>query len=171
MKNDNTANTSLQIIVFIIAALLFCFADNVWSQERKWYKPGKNDYAAYGLMAASGIAKGYNQAVLHHYYKRGNQFWDKTISWKNKYKSFPEDQRAAFIGSKGVLVFLTDGQHLTSMLNTTFLIGGTGLLAWDMKNELKQIPKRQRWLYVLLWKVIVPFGIRTIAFETTFKNL
>jgi len=171
MKNDNTTNTSLQVIVFIIAALLFCFSDNVWSQERKWYKPGKNDVVGYGLMAASGVAKGYNQAVLHHKFGRGDKFWDKTISWENKYRNFPTDKRAAFIGSKGIFVAFTDGQHLTQALNTTFLIGGTGLLAWNMKDEIKNIPKGQRWLYVLLWKVIVPFGIRAISFETTFKKL
>jgi hypothetical protein len=159
---------TFQIIVFLIAALLFCFAGKA---QDKWYKPGKNDIYSYGLMAASGVAKGYNQAVMHHYYKRGDQFWDKEISWQNKYKDWPSDQSAAFIGSKGILSFATDGQHLTQMLNTTFLIGGTGLLAWNMKSELKQIPKGQRWLYILLWKVIVPFGIRTASFELTFKNL
>lgn len=158
----------ITVWLLIIACL---FAHNLIGQEVKWYSLTKKDIAAYGLMAASGVAKGYNQAVMHHYYKRGNQFWDKEISWENKYKSWPTDQSAAFIGSKGLLVFLTDGQHLTQMLNTTFVIGGTGFLVWDMKSELQHLPKKQRWKYIVLKKVLLPLLIRTAAFEITFNNL
>lgn len=41
------------------------------------------------------------------------QFWNPTISWKNKYKDYDGgDRRAKFPFAKTVLVFFTDGWHL-----------------------------------------------------------
>ncbi len=137
----------------------------------KWYKPSKQDYIGYSLMTLSGIVKGYNQAIVHHHWGIGHKFWDNETSWQRKYKRWPEDQSAAFFGSKGVFVIFTDGSHLTEAINTTFTIGGTGFLVWGMKDELKNIPKRDRWKYVVFRKILLPLALRTAAFEITFKNL
>ena len=40
------------------------------------------------------------------------QFYDPNISWKNKYKDFPNDKRAAFPGSKTIFSAFTDAFHL-----------------------------------------------------------
>lgn len=50
---------------------------------------------------------------------KGHKFWGK-IGWKNKYKNYPTDQRAKFVGSKTVFVFLTDGWHLSQFFMLTF---------------------------------------------------
>ena len=151
--------------------LMVIIGINSHAQSGKWWKPSKLDYYSMGAMVVSGVAKGYNQAIIHHHYGRGNQFWDKTVSWQNKYKDYPTDQSAAYFGSKSILVFTTDGQHLTQAIDNTFLVTGTGLSVWDIKQELKEIPKKDRWKYILWRKILLPFGMRTLAFELTFKHL
>ena len=164
MTNKDKRDT----IIILVICLLACFAGKA---QTKWYAPTKNDWLSYGSMTLSGIAKGYNQAIVFHHYGRGKQFWDNSISWQNKYKNWPVDQSEAYLGSKTVLVAFSDGQHLTEALNTTFLIGGTMLLSWNAKDELKQLPKNQRIWAFIFRKVFIPTLIRGIAFEVTYQHL
>lgn len=68
------------------------------------------------LVLIAGAAKGLSDRLQHHYHTIpagwSRKFWDPSISWKNKYKNYPNDKRAKFPGSKTWLVFLTDGWHL-----------------------------------------------------------
>lgn len=155
------------IILILVFSFSFCYG-----QDRSVWRFSKSEWIGYAAMVGSGVAKGYNQAIIWHHWGRGSQFWDKDISWKNKYRDWDAgDKREAFPLSKNVFVFTTDGMHLTGTINTTFLIVGTTAISLDMKSELKQIPKKQRWIYVLLHKIIIPVGIRALAFELTYTNL
>ncbi len=159
-----------RILVLLVLFCLFIFS-RAKCQE-KWYIPSKNDWMGYGAMAIAGISKAYNQAILHHHYGRGKQYWDQDISWKNKYKDWDGgDYREAFLGSKTIFVPFTDGQHLTYTGNTLFTTIGTVAISLNLKEELKNIPKKDKWKFIAFRKIAIPFGIRAIVFETLFNIL
>ena len=72
-----------------------------------------------------------------------------------------KDEAVQFINNNEVDLVFLDVQ----------IIGGTGLLVWNAKDELKKIPKRDKWKYILLKKILIPLVIRSTAFEITFNNL
>lgn len=43
-------------------------------------------------------------------------YWDKNISWKNKYKLGKKENGPAFPGSTTIFVWITDGWHLMQMI-------------------------------------------------------
>ena len=43
-------------------------------------------------------------------------YWDKNISWKNKYKLGKKEDGPAFPGSTTIFVWTTDGWHLMQMI-------------------------------------------------------
>src|SRR6185436_17055108 len=101
--------------------LLLLFISQVATAQKKWTALSGNDIVVYSLMTESGAADGVNQAIIHHELGRDNQYWDYSVSWKNKYRNFDAgDKRAAFIGSKGVFVGFTDAFHLTRMIDRGF---------------------------------------------------
>lgn len=89
----------------------------------------------------AGFLDGFNQELLFHYSKvkdklpyLNDQYFDPSISWKNKYES-------NILFSETLLVGLTDGYHLTRTLNKGFVIGGVLLLDYkkgSFKRCLKQ---------------------------------
>lgn len=99
-----------------------------------------NDYAIGILQLISGFSNGLNESLQAGHWGRGKKFWDNSVSWKNKYRDFDNgDTRAAFPGSKNVLVGFTDGYHLTNLISNTaniatlsFAIGGKEKKNWKV---------------------------------------
>jgi len=68
----------------------------------------------------AGVCNGMMDATQFHYSKtvfadktrHSQQFWDPSISWKNKYRNLDPKQGEAFPLASTALVFLTDGWHL-----------------------------------------------------------
>jgi hypothetical protein len=57
-----------------------------------------------------------------------NRKWaDPKISFRNKYKAWPSDQRPAYFLSKSVLVFASDGFHFDNMVGSLFMAGGLSI--------------------------------------------
>lgn len=140
--------------------------------QKKWYLPTKKESLSYVFFGLSGISKGYHEAIEHHRYGEGSDFWSAKTGWKRKYKDFDNgDMSARFPGSKTWLVTFTDGQHLTQTGNTLFLVTGVVLNTWDMKHELREYDKKDRWKVVAFKKILLPMLIRTMTFEFTFKQL
>jgi hypothetical protein len=118
-------------------------------------------------MTVSGAADGVNQAIIHHELGRGNQFWDYARSWKNKYRDFDAgDERAAFIGSKGIFVGFTDAFHLTRMIDRGCTLAAISISA----SELKQYKKKDRWK-VIVKKLLISTALNRFAFGLTYNNL
>ena len=81
----------------------------------------KKDLWVYGAQLIAGAADGMNQALVYHGALKGHPFWDYSTSWKRKYKNYDAgDLRPRFPGSKTWLVGITDGNHLTRMINRSF---------------------------------------------------
>jgi hypothetical protein len=71
-------------------------------------------------MFAAGALNGVNQDLLFHYHEFQNtfpnanpEFWDPSISWRNKYQNGDPAQGEAFPGSSTIFVAATDGYHAT----------------------------------------------------------
>jgi hypothetical protein len=100
------------------------------------------DLLIYGLQLISGAADGANQAIVYHGAGKGRHFWDYNTSWKNKYKDYDHgNTNAAFFGSKTFLVGITDGNHLTRMINRSFSLGSM-MIAMHQSNSWSQIIKK-----------------------------
>jgi hypothetical protein len=74
----------------------------------------------WGLGFLSGAARGLNQVVAFHpdrffarYPNANRQYWDNSISWRNKHKNGDPQQGPAFPFSRTALAFTTDAFHLT----------------------------------------------------------
>jgi hypothetical protein len=57
------------------------------------------------------------------------------------------------------------------MIDKGFLATGIVLNTWDMKSELKQYKKKDRWKVIVFKKILLPLIIQHLAFEITFDNL
>lgn len=135
--------------------------------QKKWSSINRNDLIIYSCMAVSGAADGVNQAIMHHELGRGNGFWDYAQSWKNKYRDIDAgDDRAAFFGSKSVLVGFTDAFHLTRLVDRSFTLAAITLSGC----ELNQYKKKDRWK-VVAKKTFLSALVNRLAFGLTFNNL
>lgn len=98
----------------------------------------KLDFRAYKytmpLAFLSGACDGLNQSLHWRYWKfkevfpgARDQFWRPDISWQNKYAKTPDNQiltdYEAFPFSTSLLVWTTDGHHLTRAGDHVFMLG------------------------------------------------
>ena len=106
--------------------------------EYRDYRPTgivwKKEVLPITTMFLAGAVNGVNQDLLFHYHEFENtfpranpQFWDPSISWRNKYRNGDPSQGEAFPGSSTIFVGVTDGYHATVaarniMITTTICI-------------------------------------------------
>lgn len=93
--------------------------------------------------------------LAHHYstsYFKGKKevFWNPEVSWKNKYKDWPEDKRPAYPGATTWLAWTTDAWHL---FKTIFLSLFTLAIVLYRRHS--------KW-----WLYIIDFIVLKIAFST-----
>jgi hypothetical protein len=148
----------MKSILFIISICLFSKyseAQNTDSvlqitgrQPQKMFQNYKREILPLSLVFLAGAVDGLNQVIAYQYpsFKKAfpnasNQFWSKEISFKNKYKNGDPAQGERFPGSKGILVFLTDGYHMTRFSEHLFL---SGALAFKITGQ------KQKWYYYLI---------------------
>lgn len=109
----------------------------------------KKNIPSITAMFVAGMADGLNQTITYNYkdFKRvfphaTNQWWSPQLSFRNKYKNGNPEDGAAYLGSKGILVFTTDGYHFTRMLEHLFIAGSIGL-------KIGFNEKQKWWVYVI----------------------
>jgi hypothetical protein len=120
----------------------------------------KKDVLIYSLQFIAGAADGANQAIVYHGAGKGSHFWDYSTSWKNKYRNYPTDQRAAFPGSKTWAVGITDGNHLTRMINRSFSLGSVMIA----------MSEGERWSEIIK-EVLISSLINRIGFTIVYDHL
>lgn len=146
--------------------LILIFLGSTVSAQKHWLKPliNKQEVKSYILVGIAGAADGTNQAIVYHKLGQGHSFWDFNTSWKRKYRNFDAgDKRAAFPGSKTILVGFTDGNHLTRLIERGAL---TGAIIFSV-GEFKDYPKNQRWKLALK-KFILLSIVNRATFEFTY---
>ena len=150
-----------------LTVLLFLFISLSGFAQKKWSAISGNDIFVYSCMLVAGSADGVNQAIVHHEYGKGDQFWDFKTSWKNKYKDFDGgDESAAYVGSKDLLVGFTNGFHLTRFIDRGFTLAAVSFST----AELSQYKKKDRWK-VIVKKALISTLLNRLAFNLTFNNL
>jgi len=116
-----------------------------------------------------GLADGINATLLFRYanfqekHPNANpDFWNPDISWKRKYKDWDNgDKRARFPLSKGPLVGLTDGQHMTR----GFARWGN-LIGFSYRGA--SLGKGRKW-YVYVINGAALYTINRIGFELSYN--
>ena len=86
-----------------------------------------NFYVTSSLLFVSGMADGLAEASKFHpkgvTEVFGNpQFWDNSLSWRNKYRNGDPAQGAKFPLSTTALAWTTDGYHLSRMIRNSTMI-------------------------------------------------
>ena len=140
----------------IIAVVLIIFITNVHAQKplKRYLNHAESNWGSYTLVFVSGTANGTMDVLQFKYQKSvfprngdkllglSEQWWNPDLSWTNKYKNWPIDQRAAWPGAKTWSSFLTDGWHANQTLYLK-----TGQIAII---TYKAPPKKSEWWFYLL---------------------
>jgi hypothetical protein len=150
--------------ILLVMCISFLFNTIQAQNHTKWYKITENDLIVMSLQSISGVADGVNQAIVHHKYGKGKQFWDNKVSWTNKYDMPSRDPK--FFGSTTFLVWVTDGFHLTRMIDRTTSIVSIGISF----AELREYDKKDIWK-VIMKKVLLSYLVNRTAFVITYNNL
>ena len=90
-------------------------------------KQESNFYVTSSLLLVSGMADGLAEASKFHpkgvTEVFGNpQFWDNSMSWRNKYRNGDPSQGTKFPFSTTALAWTTDGYHLSRMIRNSTVI-------------------------------------------------
>jgi hypothetical protein len=131
--------------VLLGAVILLLTTPICFSQKREnfWLKQSLSA----GTMLAAGWLHGTNEVAVHDYrryaarHPNANPQWAAPrVSFRNKYRDYPTDMRAAFWGSKTVLVWTTDAYHLRSTGRNFLIAGNIGVsMSLYEKPKVKQI--------------------------------
>ena len=130
-------------------------------------KQESNFYVTSSLLLASGMADGLAEACKFHpngvTEVFGNpQFWDNSLSWRNKYRNGDPSQGAKFPLSTTSLAWLTDGYHLSRMIRNSTIIAAITI----------RIGEPKRWYYYIAEAVIYYLTYQlgfTITYDIIFK--
>jgi hypothetical protein len=158
-------------ILFTILVLVLSLHYSA-SAQRKW-----KDYLVTGSsMLVSGMLDGTIESISYHYDngfknrfpKINNQFWDPSISWKNKYKDGNSQLGPKFTGSTNMFVCTTDAYH---MLRTSKRSIDTFTLAYYVnKSCSEKNSNRKKWKRVAT-DFLVLTAIRCVGFNLTYAVL
>ena len=105
----------------------------------------------------SGVSYGVGETLVHHHAVSRFASLPPTHffgsrSWERKYKNYPIDARSKFPGSKTVLVFVTDGYHLSRTIMRA---------SFNLSTVLYKPPRKK-------WHRVVDFCILQGAFMIGF---
>ena len=123
----------------------------------------KKDIAPLLLTFSAGVFEGTAEALKFHYpavdskLSLNDNFWNPSISWRNKYKNNDPLQGNAFIGSTTFLVWTTDGYHLTRMMRNICIMTCISI----------KIGERQRW-YEYIFEAIIAYISYQLGFTVSY---
>ena len=116
-------------------------------QEEKW-KITSNHLWSGAMVFIAGASKGFNETLQFHWkeFKRqfpgaNTQWFNPSVSWKNKYKNGDMNAGAKYPLSTSVLIMFTDQYHLNNFINKT---------AWASALVIKMGEGKKRFKYYLL---------------------
>lgn len=107
--------------VFLVTSVIHAQADP--DKTRKW-KIDRNKLVTGGLVFTAGASKGFNETLQFHWKEFRRQFpnananwFNPSVSWKNKYKNNDPEAGSKFFLSTSALVMFTDQYHLNNFIN------------------------------------------------------
>lgn len=127
------------------------------------YSQINNDKMIIATSFLSGFSSGLHEAIQANHFGSGNQFWDNKISWENKYMA--DNKTPRFPLSTSVLVFSTDGYHLTNFITNIANIGTLTIsICSKDKRQWKEVIKK------LLISVISNRAAFYLSYNVIFKK-
>jgi len=145
-------------LVLIILFTLLTLKCN--AQIKKYIVPAS-------LTFVSGMSDGLNQALQFRYsgFKRvfpkaRDQWYDPSISWRNKYKDGDPSKGAKFFGSTSFLVGTTDAYHATRTVSNSFNAAAIVFSVTD--------GKRKWWEYIV--EALSYWTINRIGFSLVYNR-
>jgi len=156
----------------VILLFTLAFALTIQLQAQR---PWKEYLIPGSLIFVSGMVEGTTETLVFHYkygFKKvfpdaSDQFWDPSISWRNKYKNGQPSQGELFPGSKDFLVAFTDGYHLTRMTKLMLDMGAVTYCANKNHPDVTR-GKKVNWKTVAQDFVVLS-AIRTLGFHVTYS--
>ena len=131
-------------------------------------KQESNFYVTSSLLLVSGMADGLAEACKFHPNgvtgAFGNpQFWDNSLSWRNKYRNGDPAQGAKFPLSTTALAWMTDGYHLSRMIRNSTMIAAITIRIGE---------PAKKWYYYIVEAAIYYLTYQlgfTITYDIIFK--
>lgn len=124
------------------------------------------EYLSILFLMLAAICNAIIDTLDHHYhtsifrYKCNPEFWNPTISWKNKYRNGAVSQGPAFFLSTGILVAFTDAWHLFKSMMIVLIV--LSIVTFPYTFEICLF--HSTFLNVLLW-----IGLLGTAWNVTFS--
>lgn len=122
-----------------VALLIVLISTQLMAQR---YQPR---YASFVLSAVSGASWGIHETSVHHPNRFpeswNKQFWDNSLSWRNKYQDGNPTMGPKYWGSTSFLAWTTDAKHLFGTVHR-----GT-LFAAGLTITIGEKQKRKWWHY------------------------
>lgn len=119
----------------------------VQKMEQKW-RINKNKILTGSLIFLAGASKGFNETLTFHFktfhqkFPNANPQWfNPSISWRNKYRNGDRSQGNRFFLSNTVLVMTTDQYHLNNFINRASWIAAIVLKIGEPKKSFKYYMK------------------------------
>jgi hypothetical protein len=145
----------------LIFSLLVCCACTAPRKAHNTQQPYRPRLAPIGLALASGAAYGVHETVVHHPHlipgAWNKQWWDGTVSWRNKYRNGDPDMGPKFPLSTTALVWTTDAKHLFGSVHRATLFGAGVTLTLGEKRPV--------------WHYLADAGLSFAAFSTGFHGV
>lgn len=120
------------------------------------------NWAPHGLMFTAGLSNGISDGLQHKYDRtifardpQNGAFWDPDISYRRKYRAWPDDRRPAYPGARTWLAWTTDGWHLTKTAQLKAMQGA--VITYRPERE------RRRW-----WWPLADLAISSVLFSAGF---
>lgn len=113
-----------------------------------------------GLFVLAGSSKGFNETLMFHYSEfqdafpgANRQWFDPSVSWRNKYQNGDPLQGAKFPGSTTVFVAFTDQYHLNNMIHRLSITSAMVI----------KLGEKQKW-----WCYVIDFAYYTLCYQAGF---
>ena len=116
-----------------VALLIVLISTQLMAQR---YQPR---YASFVLSAVSGASWGIHETSVHHPNRFpeswNKQFWDNSLSWRNKYQDGNPTMGPKYWGSTSFLAWTTDAKHLFGTVHRgTLFAAGLTITIGENKN-------------------------------------
>ena len=128
-----------------------------------------NFYVTSSLLFVSGMADGLAEASKFHpkgvTEVFGNpQFWDNSLSWRNKYRNGDPAKGAKFPLSTTALAWTTDGYHLSRMIRNSTMIAAITIRIGESAKDWYQYV-----IEAVIYYLTYQLGF-TITYDIIFKQ-
>lgn len=152
----------MRLTVFILFIVLPLLVDaQGWLTD--YTRHALDNWPTHALMFTAGLSNGVSDAIQHKYDQtvfanwNNDQYWNPDLSYRNKYRSWPDDRRAAFPGAKTWLVWTTDAWHLTKTIQLKSV--QAAIVTYRRGGE------ERKW-----WWPLADIGISSILFSVGFHT-